>query len=155
MNDFSDDKIQFEHDMKQFEEKSKKGTTSLLKMVFGISAIIFVCCVLVFGAVAGSIAFGLNSMKSTAVYQDAVTAASNNAEVIDALGQPIDTGMFFSGSVNVNDSSGDAEISIPLSGPNGKGTLYVQAVKTAGNWEYTILEVAIDGHSDRINLLSE
>ncbi len=150
----SDDKVQFEHDMKQFEQAGKKNK-SVFMTTCGIIAAAFLCIGLAVAASFGAVFFGVNSMKSTAVYQQALTAAVSNSEVVDILGEPIKTGLFPSGSINVNDDAGDAQFAIPLSGPNGEGTIYLEATRTTGDWKFHVLEVEIDGRSGRINLLSE
>ena len=152
MND--ETSAQFEYDMAQFEQAGKKGK-STFTLACGIIAAAFLCLGLVIAAVVGAMLFGFNSMKSTAVYQQAVTIAQNNPKVINALGEPIETGFFLSGSINVNSEGGNADIAIPLSGPKGKGTLYLQATRTAGNWDFYLLEVEVEGSSGRINLLAE
>jgi Cytochrome oxidase complex assembly protein 1 len=40
--------------------------------------------------------------------------------VIEALGSPIKEGFFVSGNTNVNGASGEANLSIPISGPREK-----------------------------------
>jgi hypothetical protein len=51
------------------------------------------------------------------------------------------------GNINISGPSGNANISlpVPVSGPGGKGTLYVVAKKTAGgrNFETSQVEVRI------------
>ena len=70
------------------------------------------------------------------------------------LGEPVKAGWLVSGNVNVNGPSGEANLSVPLSGPHGKGTLYLTAHKRAGRWEYEVLEVEVEGRQDRIDLLT-
>ena len=65
----------------------------------------------------------------------------------------MEDGWFMAGQINVNGPSGSADISIPLHGPKGKGTLYAVASKSAGRWEYHTLEVAVEGRDERIDLL--
>jgi hypothetical protein len=48
---------------------------------------------------------------------------------------------------------GSAELSIPISGPRGKGTVSVEAKKFAGRWEIRRLEVQIDGRAEPIRLV--
>jgi hypothetical protein len=95
--------------------------------------------------------FGM--MKSSDAYKDAVAQAKANPAVQAALGVPIDEGMLITGNVNVNNDSGDANLAIPLSGPNGAGTLYVEAVKSAGEWSYSTLR--LDTGSEHIDLLND
>ena len=100
-----------------------------------------------------SFAFGI--MKSTDVYKDTLAKVQADPAVIEALGSPIKDGIFFSGSTNVNGASGEANLAIPISGPKGKGTIYVVAVKSAGLWNYSILAVEIGETKKRIDLLHE
>jgi len=130
-----------------------KGRSALV-VTCGIIMAVFVCTAIVIGLAVGIIAFTFGSLKSTAVYQEAVAQATDNPEVINALGEPIETGFFLSGSVNINNADGDAELSIPLSGSKRDGTLYVEAIKTSGEWNFHVLEVEVEGSSGRINLLS-
>ena len=69
-----------------------------------------------------------------------------------ALGTPIEEGWYLSGKTNVNGGSGDADISIPISGPKGKGTIYAVATKSAGEWTYSKLQVKIDSTGEAIDL---
>jgi len=105
------------------------------------------------GFIGGILAIVFGSIKSTDVCQQALTLAKSNPAVIEALGEPVEDGWLMSGNINTSGSSGSADISIPLHGPKGKGTLYAVATKSAGRWEYDTLEVEVRGRDDRINLL--
>ena len=107
----------------------------------------------VFAGTIALIVFG--AIKSTDVYKDALARSKANPDVIAALGSPIKEGLFVSGNTNVNGASGEANISIPISGPKGKGTIYVVAKKSAGRWEYSELVVEIEKTKERIDLLTE
>ncbi|MDQ6808418.1 MAG: cytochrome c oxidase assembly factor 1 family protein, partial [Verrucomicrobiota bacterium] len=54
----------------------------------------------------------------------------------------------------VEGTSGKADMTIPISGPHGSGTIYAVATKTAGRWIYSILEVEVKvrNRKDRIEL---
>ena len=110
--------------------------------------------VLAIAAIIGALFFGLNSIASSAPLGKAVEIAAAHPEVQEALGEPIASGWGFQGSVNIQNQSGNADYSMPLNGPNGRGRLYVVATKTRGQWTFDILEVEIDGRSDRIDLLA-
>jgi Cytochrome oxidase complex assembly protein 1 len=112
----------------------------LVPIVLG-SGVVFLVVSLVFGAI-----------KSSDAYTQAVARARANDEVKAVLGEPIQTGYFVSGNISVDGSSGNADFSIPLSGPKGSATLYVTAKKAAGRWEFTTLEVAPKGSDTRIDL---
>lgn len=94
------------------------------------------------------------AMKSSDVYKTALARAQSNSAVLEALGSPIKDGLLVSGSTNVNGASGQADLAIPISGPRGKGTIYVAATKSAGEWNYSRLEVEIDATKERIDLLA-
>ena len=54
----------------------------------------------------------------------------------------------------VNPGSGYADLVIPISGPKGEGTLYVEAEKARGQWYFTTLEVTVAGTNDSYDLLA-
>src|SRR6266540_6917924 len=78
-----------------------------------------------------------SAVKSTDVYKDALARAKMHPAVIEALGSPITEGFLVSGNTNVNGAAGEANLSIPVSGPKGKGTIYVAARKSLGQWNYS------------------
>ncbi len=117
------------------------GCLSFIVLIVG-----FVLCIVVF-------VFGV--MKSTDVYKTALTRAKANAEVQAALGTPIKEGWFISGNTHADGASGDANLSIPISGPKGSGTIYLVAEKKAGRWNYSTLEVEVPGRKDRIDLTGD
>ena len=95
------------------------------------------------------------SMKQADVYKQAVARAQSDPAVAQRLGSPIEAGMFLSGNINVNGPSGEAKIAIPIHGPKAKGTIYVEANKSAGKWDYSLMQVEIDGEDTRIDLLHD
>ena len=102
--------------------------------------------------VAGIVLIVFGAMKSSDAYKTAVARAKANPEVVSALGTPIEEGMFVSGKTNVDGSSGEADLTIPISGPKGIAKVFAVATKRAGRWDYSTLEVAVDGRDDRIDL---
>lgn len=98
-------------------------------------------------------AFGV--IKSSEVVKDGVRRAQENPDVLLALGEPIKEGWWITGSINTSGPTGNADVSIPLKGPKGKGTLYIVAYKEAGEWNYERLEVEVEGQAERIDLLAE
>jgi hypothetical protein len=108
---------------------------------------------IVAGLILGALLLGVREFRKMAPYKDALAAARANAEVIDALGRPIEVGTFGSYNMKVTGSTGSLDMSIPISGPKGRGTLYVVATKSAGQWTIERLEVEIEGRRGRIDLL--
>lgn len=109
-------------------------------------AIAFVCLI-------GVAVFG--AMKSSDAYKIAVTRAKNDERVVRAIGKPISEGLFVSGNTNVNGGSGQADLEIPISGPNGKAKIYAVATKSAGEWVYSKLVVRVESTGETIDLTEE
>ena len=93
------------------------------------------------------------SLKKSDAYTQAIAQARSNPHVVEKFGQPLQPGWFISGNIQVAGPSGNADISIPISGPKAKGTIYVVAKKSAGRWHFDTLEVEAEGEQERINLL--
>lgn len=64
--------------------------------------------------------------------QTALARAQENPAVIEAIGSPISQTGIVAGKSNVTGPTGEAKLSIPLKGPKGKATLYVEATKVSG-----------------------
>jgi hypothetical protein len=110
--------------------------------------------VLFFLFIGAIMALVFGAMKSSDVYKTAVARAKADDRVTAALGTPIREGMFVSGSTNASGGSGEADLAIPLSGPKGKGKLYVVATKSAGTWEFSKLLLEVEG-GEKIDLNEE
>ena len=93
------------------------------------------------------------AMKSSDVYQQAMQRARANPAVVEALGTPITDGFLASGSVNTSGSSGNANLSNPISGSKGSATIVLQARKSGGEWSYSTLRVEIGATGRRIDLM--
>ena len=103
----------------------------------------------VFGGVFTAI---LGVIKSSDAYQGAVEQAAASPAVGAALGAPVTAGFFVLGNIHVSGPSGQAQLEIPVKGPKGAATIYVEAHKTAGVWHYDTLVVQLDGSKQRIDL---
>lgn len=105
-------------------------------------------------ALVGSTVFGvMMAFKSSEVYQQAIAKLNATPEAVQMLGAPVDPG-FPSGSMQINGPSGQAELSIPVQGSKAKGTLYVQATKEMGRWNFDRIELEIEGSEERLDLNS-
>lgn len=114
-------------------------------------AAVFVCGIVF---VVGIFALIMSAMRSSDVAKEAVARARSNAVLAQRLGAPIGEGWLVGGSINVSPGSGDADLSVPISGPKGKGTVYVTAQKTAGTWAYSLMVATVEGSSEKIDLLA-
>lgn len=97
--------------------------------------------------------FVFGMMKSSDAYNVAVAKARAHTLVKESIGTPIEEGVFITGSINASGPSGQASLSIPISGPNGEGTIFVEAEKSAGLWTFSTLVVEIKETKQRIDLL--
>jgi len=112
-----------------------------------LSMILLFCAFLavVFGAASGM-------MKSSDAYKHALALAEASPAVTEALGSPIHPGWFTSGSIKTTGATGEAQLEIPISGPKGKGKIYVEGTKSAGEWTYSKLDVLVEASGERIDL---
>lgn len=98
-----------------------------------------------------TIVFGM--IKSSDAYQIALAEATSHPAVQEAMGTPIEPGLLVAGNIHISGPSGQANLSIPISGPKGKGTIYAVAAKSAGQWLFSTLVVEVKTGRQRINLL--
>ena len=104
----------------------------------------------VFAAFMVLVVFG--AMKQSDAYKMAVARAKSDPRVTSALGTPITEGWFLSGKTSVNGGSGEADLTIPISGPKGKANIYAIATKSGGDWTFSKLSVKIEGSGETIDL---
>jgi len=98
--------------------------------------------------------FFLHMMKTSGGYQEALAAARANPAAVQALGAPIKDGWFPTGSIEGGGSSGSSDLAISVSGPKARGTLYVRATSSMGDWHLTMLVLQLKGTGERIDLLA-
>jgi hypothetical protein len=109
--------------------------------------------VLVFAFIAAIFGIVESSFKSSDAYTQALVLTQANSQFSNKIGTHLKPGWFISGGISVNGDSGDADISIPIAGPKGNGTIYAVAKKVAGVWQYSTLQVEVTGQPDRIDIL--
>lgn len=91
--------------------------------------------------VGGIIGLVMWSFHQSDVYKLAIDKARKNPEVVAKLGQPIEAGLLFTGSMNVSGDAGTATMTIPIHGPKGKADLYLDARKAMGEWTFLYVVV--------------
>lgn len=94
-------------------------------------------------------------LKRSDAFQHAMEAVQTSPEAAARLGEPIRAGRFVSGSISVAGPGGEASLAIPVRGPEGRGTLYVEATKAAGQWSSTTLALELRDTGERIDLLGQ
>jgi hypothetical protein len=109
-------------------------------------------CLVVLMGIGGFVAGLLALMKSSDAYSGAVARAKASPAVLTALGSPIKDGLFFTGNISENNSSGSANLAVPISGPKGTAKLYVSASRSSGQWHFDNLIVLVDETKQRIDI---
>lgn len=107
-------------------------------------------------AVIGGAVFG--ALKSSDPYKEGVAKAKASPAVRDALGEPIQEAWYVSGNLNTQTTNGvetgNADLTIPLSGPKGSGSVHVVGQKNAGTWTYSTMDATLPGQNHPVNLLA-
>ncbi|HEU0186103.1 MAG TPA: cytochrome c oxidase assembly factor Coa1 family protein [Blastocatellia bacterium] len=106
------------------------------------------------GGVGAVAYFAVKSIKSSYVYDEALKKLRSNSTAVSELGEPIEAGWQINGAINVNGDSGNAEVKIPVSGSKKSGSIYATAIKKQGKWDFSHLEVEIEGKTKRVSLLT-
>jgi hypothetical protein len=91
-------------------------------------------------------------LKSSDAYTGALARAESSPPVMAALGTPIKDGFFFSGNVSEVNSSGSANLAIPIHGPKGAATVYVAATRSSGAWHFNKMIVQVAATREQIDL---
>lgn len=118
--------------------------------VIAVSAVVAVLAISGFVMLVLSLTIGL--MRSSGAYQQAVAAARADETVIRTLGTPIEEGFFVAGEIQLTTHGGYANLSIPISGPDGEATIYVEAEKSGNDWSFRALEVVVRDTGQWIHL---
>lgn len=95
----------------------------------------------------------MSLMRNSTPVEMGLKIAETNQALIGRIGQPIKAGWYMAGSIEVNENTGSADMSMPLSGPKGSGRLYLEASKHAGLWTLDVLEFVAEGSHQPLNLL--
>lgn len=81
--------------------------------------------------------------------------ASEHPAVLEVTGEPIEAGWLVSGNVETTGPTGHANLAIPITGPDGSGTIQLEATKNAGEWYFDHLTFLNAAGGPPINLLEE
>jgi len=102
----------------------------------------------------GSVIFGVSEIITESIpYKDAIEKVNKDDYVAEILGKPIETYGIPSGNWSYNNGAGSADFSVPIKGPKGKATLYLEGTKQNEVWSYTELYVIISETDEQIDLL--
>jgi hypothetical protein len=98
-----------------------------------------------------SLVFGI--MRSSEPYKYSTKLVMHDPQALQALGLPVKIGWLVTGSVNIDGSSGYADLAIPVKGGLHPGKLYVIAKKSMDVWHYESIQLGIEGQSSKLDLL--
>jgi hypothetical protein len=86
-------------------------------------------------ATCGILAF--RGIKHSGPYADALARVRSSTAAEAALGKPIEPGWMVSGSIHAGMGDGATrQLSIPVHGPKGSGTLFADGDRTGKVWRY-------------------
>ncbi|QWF17293.1 cytochrome c oxidase assembly factor Coa1 family protein [Lysobacter capsici] len=119
----------------------------------GCLTVILIAALLLFGLIGLGIKGVSSLMGSSEPVRHAIALAQANPAAVAALGTPLEPGMMINGTLQTDNSSGHADLSMPLKGPKGSGRVYIKGEREADRWTYSLIELAIDASGDRIDLL--
>ena len=106
------------------------------------------------GIIAAVLYWVFTMMGNSGPAQLAFDTASGSPVLARRLGSPLKKGWLVSGSIEVSGPSGRAELSMPISGPKGEGTLYLEAHRQADLWQLDMLKFGPQDSEERIDLLA-
>jgi hypothetical protein len=139
--------------MEEVKQKSWFGRN--WPWVLPVGGCLTIILLFVFGV--GAIIFGVsNAITNSTPYEYAVEQAANHPDVIAALGEGIETDGIMQGNISIqNTDGGQVDISIPLKGSKGEGSVAIKGEKIDGVWHYESLYVIIKETQESINLLEK
>lgn len=105
-----------------------------------VLAIVIGGVLLFFLAVGGFILSVMSGLRNSDATRSAVHVAEGNPQVVAVTGTPLKAERLVSGHVNLDGSGGEATLTIPVSGPRGKGSLYSVEIRQGGVWTQQTLE---------------
>jgi len=131
----------------QVPVKKKSSGLKIAAIIGGSVLVLFV--IMIFVILAGV----RSTLRSSEVYSQSIAGLLSNPQAVALLGEPVEAGKGVNGEINVNNGSGNAELSIPVSGSISKGDLQSRGVRAEGQWSLTLLELVMD-NGEKIDLLS-
>ena len=93
-----------------------------------------------------------NAIEDSQPYEYALEKINADEDLINALGSPIEKDGMVQGSWNYTNGKKSANMVVPISGPKGSGTLFVEATGEDDDWTYDVIRVEI-GDSETFNII--
>ena len=116
-------------------------------------------------AIAAAIVYGLGALFFIGIFVAAFVAlsnlepfdtikheAANNPQIAEYVGSPVEVGFWTGGSVNQHNQTGDADVTVSVTGPLASGTLRMVSVRQNGVWTVRKMALTLDGTGQVIAL---
>lgn len=92
-----------------------------------------------------SIFFGVTKiMEGSEPYDYAFALINKDEELLELLGTPIEKDGIVQSNMNWVNGTKSAKMVIPISGPKGTGTLYINATGKGDTWDYHEIRVEVE-----------
>jgi hypothetical protein len=87
-------------------------------------------------------------------YALGLSALTQDAAVIQALGEPLKPGLFIGGNISEQNEGGCAAMDFSLRGPRAQGDAHVNAIKTEGIWHLTQVWIELPVGAQKIEVVN-
>jgi len=110
--------------------------------VVPVGGCLTIILIFIFGI--GAAIFGVTQLfTESAPYTHALEQASNDSRVITLLGDRIESDGIMQGNISFKNNNGQANITIPIKGSKGLGSVTIIGEKEDGTWTYSTFFVTI------------
>jgi hypothetical protein len=130
----------------QFRTRAGSKSNTLIIVIVLLLAVGLPVCTC--GGCVASVFFGLNAaIQSSEPYRHGLAEAQNNPQIRELLGEPIAAGYLVNGSINLENDGGQCDMTVPISGPKGSGTIRIRGTRVGGTWSYEELSAEANGRT--------
>lgn len=91
-------------------------------------------------------------IRSSDANQETLKRAQSSPALIQQIGEPVQMGWLVMGSVSRQNEKGNADMSIPVTGPKGSARIHTVGVRDANGWRYTKMLATLE-NGQQIDLL--
>ena len=130
--------------------RAKKSNPLLWIIPLGCFGVVLVTCG---GCLVLPLWLGVTAIKSNQAFAQSLDQVKSDPRVVAELGEPIEMGWSIQGNFNSSNGKESANITYPISGPSGTGSVEVQATGEGGQW--TFHKLVVTANEKRIDLLGE
>ncbi len=126
-----------------------------VQKIWGIVGVsVFLLCFILGGVMGlGIVGTVFTVIKESEPYKIGLQRAQQSPQLKEALGEPIKDNWWVSGETEMSNGEADCKLQIPILGPKGTGTVYVDGEKHAGgDWQFSRLTAKPDNGGQEIDL---